>query len=206
MNARQIHRAPQQVSAESFEPLGILRPYGGRCVSIWASFIWRRATAAAAWASTLSGFAVWFLTSTVAVNQNVIWDFNARFAHHLPSFMTTTVLVGDVPTLQLSLPWQMVTYLTVAILVMIVVSLTTKPRDKATLDRVYETLRTPVSPGEPEVAPVTLPKGTKPAPRSVLIDHPDFEIEKPDASTILGFLVAWGAVGLLIALFAWIVG
>ena len=33
MNARQTYRAPQQVSAESFEPLGILRPYGGRCVN-----------------------------------------------------------------------------------------------------------------------------------------------------------------------------
>ena len=119
--------------------------------------------------------------------------------------MTTSVLTGDAPTLQLSLPWQMVIYLSIAIFVMIVVSLTTKPRDKATLDQVYETLRTPVSPGEPEVAPLTLPAGTKPAPRSVLIDHPDFEIQKPTASTVLGFLAAWGAVAFLIALFAWII-
>lgn len=174
-------------------------------ISIWASFVWRRATAAAAWASTISGFVIWFFTSTVTVNQLVIWDFNARFAHLLPRFMTTSVLTGDAPTLQLSLPWQMVIYLSIAIFVMIVVSLTTKPRDKATLDRVYETLRTPISPGEPEVEPVTLPEGTKPAPRSVLIDHPDFEIQKPTASTVLGFLAAWGAVGFLIALFAWII-
>ena len=46
-------------------------------ISIWASFFWRRATAAAAWASTISGFVIWFFTSTVTVNQLVIWDFNA---------------------------------------------------------------------------------------------------------------------------------
>ena len=36
-------------------------------VSMWFSFFWRRATAAAAWASTLAGFATWFFTSTVQV-------------------------------------------------------------------------------------------------------------------------------------------
>ena len=60
-------------------------------------------------------------------------------------------------------------------------------------------------PGEPEVEPLTLPEGTKPAPRSVLIDHPDFEIMKPSRMSVLGFLASWLAVGLLIGVFVWII-
>ena len=87
---------------------------------------------------------------------------------------------------------------------MVVVSLLTKPPAKEVLDQVYECLRTPVLPDEPEVEPLTLPEGTKPAPRSVWINHPDFEIMKPDRVSVLGFLASWLAVGLLIGVFVWI--
>jgi hypothetical protein len=105
---------------------------------------------------------------------------------------------------QLALPWQMIIYLTVALLVMILVSLVTRAPSKAKLDRIYETLRTPVLVGEPEVEPVTLPASTKPKPRSVLIDHPDFELMKPTAYTVFGFLACWVLVGILVAAFVWI--
>jgi Na+/proline symporter len=163
-------------------------------IAIWASFFWRRATAAGAWASTLSGFAAWAFTSRIDL---IGWDFNARFARLLPDFMLYN---GE-----LSLPWQMIFYLTVGLVVMVAVSLLTKPPAKETLDRVYECLRTPVLPGEPEVEPLTLPEGIKPAPRSVLINHPNFEIVKPSLVSVLGFLVSWVAVGLLIAIFVWII-
>jgi Na+/proline symporter len=161
-------------------------------VAIWVSFIWRRATSAAAWASTLSGYAAWFFTSDVDL---VGWNFNAHFSQFLPEFM---LYDG-----QLFLPWQMIIYLTVALIVMIGVSLVTQAPSKKMLDRVYETLRTPVAEGEPEVEPVTLPASTTPAPRSVLIDHPDFEIMKPTATTVYGFIACWVAVGALIASFVW---
>ena len=102
---------------------------------------------------------------------------------------------------KLSLPWQMIFYLSVALVAMIGVSLFTKAPDKKKLDRVYETLRTPVKAGEPEVEPLTLPPGTPPAPREVLFDHPDFEIMKPSASTVWGFLAAWVGVAVLIGAF-----
>ncbi len=163
-------------------------------IAIWASFFWRKATAAAAWASTLSSFATWFFISRI---DFIGWDFNAHFAHYLPGFM---LFEGN-----LSLPWQMIFYLTVGLVVMVVVSLFTKPQDKEMLDRVYECLRTPVLPGEPEAEPLTLPEGTKPTPRSVVIDHPDFEIMKPSRVSIVGFLASWVAVGLLIGVFVWII-
>ena len=162
-------------------------------VAIWASFFWRRATAAAAWASTLGGFAAWFFTSDVAL---VGWSFNERFAHLLPSFM---LFEG-----RLSLPWQMIIYLVVGLAIMIAVSLVTRAPARERLDRVYETLRTPVEPGEPETAPLTLPPGVAPAPRSVLIEHPDFELMKPTRTSVMGFLASCAVVGLLIGLFLWI--
>ncbi len=163
-------------------------------IAIWTSFFWRKASATAAWASTSSSFATWFFTSTI---DFIGWDFNAQFANYLPGFM---LFEGN-----LSLPWQMISYLTVGLVVMVGVSLFTKPPAKEKLDRVYECLRTPVLPGEPEVEPLTLPEGTKPAPRSVLIEHPDFEIMKPSRISVVGFLVSWLAVGLLIAVFIWII-
>jgi len=159
-------------------------------IAIWASFFWRRATAAAVWASTLSGFAAWAFTSKISL---IGWDFNATIARSLPDFM---LYDG-----QLSLPWQMIFYLTVGLVVMVCVSLLTKPPDKEKLDRVYECLRTPVLAGEPEVEPLTLPESTKPAPRKVLINHPDFEINKPTFADVLGFLVSWVGVGLMILIF-----
>ncbi len=162
-------------------------------VAIWVSFVWRRATVAAAWASTLGGFATWFVTSDIAM---IGWSFNATFAHMRPDFMLHE---GN-----LSLPWQMISYLTVGFVTMIIVSLLTTPPSKERLDRVYEVLRTPVMEGEPEVEPLTLPATTTPTPRSVLIDHPDFELMKPTTTTVVGFLASCAVVGVLIAMFVWI--
>jgi SSS family transporter len=163
-------------------------------IAIWVSFFWRRATAIGAWASTICGFLAWFFTSKIEL---IGWDFNAQFASILPEVM---LYKG-----QLSLPWQMIIYLTFSLFTMIIISIITKPRDKENLDRVYECLRTPVLPGEPEVEPLTLPTTTKPAPRTVLINHPDFEINKPSKESVMGFIGAWIAVGILIKLFIWIV-
>ena len=167
-------------------------------VSIWFSFFWRRATAAAAWASTLAGFATWFLTSTVQVAGVTLWDFNSRFGHLLPDNM----LIDGV----LSLPWQMLIYLSVAAVVMVVVSLVTTPPPEERLNSIYATLRTPVATDEPEVAPLTLPEGVEPVPRDPLIDLPGFEVMKPSLSGVVGFIVCSGLVAGLIWFFAWIIG
>jgi hypothetical protein len=48
--------------------------------------------------------------------------------------------------------------------------------------------------------------GVEPAPRKVLIDHPDFEIPRPTMIGIIGFLAAWAGVALLIGAVYWIIG
>ncbi len=161
--------------------------------SFFVGLFWRRATTAAAWVSTLTSFAAWLFTSPVTFFGKTLWDFNAHFADKLPSFM---LFEG-----KLSLPWQMIIYLTVGFIPAILVSLFTKPQDKEKLDKFYNCLRTPVVPNEPETEPFTLPPGMTPGPRKVLIDHPDFEIPKPARITVVGFLAGWAAVAALILLF-----
>ncbi len=163
-------------------------------LAIWMSFVWRRATAAAAWASTLGGYAAGLFTSDIAF---IGWSFNNHFAGSLPEFM---LYEG-----KLFLPWQMIIYLTVSLVMMVAVSFVTRPPDKKRLDRVYECLRTPVSEDEPEGEPLTLPAGTAPAARSVLIAHPDFEIMRPTAYTVIGFLASCFMVVMLIGSFIWII-
>ncbi len=102
------------------------------------------------------------------------------------------------------LPWQMVSYLLVGFVVTIVVSLFTKPESKEKLDKFYECIRTPIGQNEPETIPFTLPDGVKPAPRTVLIEHPDFEIPKPSLVSVIGFLAGWAGVALMIGIFFWI--
>ncbi|MBF0430367.1 MAG: sodium:solute symporter family protein [Fibrobacteria bacterium] len=162
-------------------------------VAFWAGFFWRKATPAAAWASTLVSFAVFLFTSNISI---IGWDFNQVLAGRLPEFM---LWEG-----KLYLPWQMILYLGAGFITIIVVSIFTKPMNKETLDRVYSCLRTPVNDEEPEVEPFTLPVGINAAPRSVIVNHPDFEIMRPGKISVIGFLLSWIGVGLLIASFFWI--
>lgn len=111
------------------------------------------------------------------------------------------MMIGGV----LSLPWQMLIYLSVAAVAMVVVSLFTTPPSDERLDSIYATLRTPVATDEPEVAPLTLPEGVEPAPRDPLIDLPGLEVMKPSVSSVVGFLVCSGLVAGLIWFFAWII-
>ncbi len=165
-------------------------------IAFWAGLFWRRATAAGAWISTVSAFAVLMFTGTISFAGHTFWDFNACFAVRLPEFM---VWEG-----KLYLPWQMIFYLTTAIVTMIVASLLTRPVTKERLDRIYECLRTPIGPNESEGTPLTLPPETPPAPRKVLIDHPDFEIPRMSLTGVVGFLVSWGAVAILVGAAYWI--
>jgi Na+/proline symporter len=164
-------------------------------IAFWIGLFWRRATAAAAWAATLTSLGVFLFTSTDPLG--IPWDFNVRFADKLPAFM----LWED----KLYLPWQMILYLTAGFIVMVVVSLFTGRAPTEDLNRFYACLRTPVEPGEPETEPFTLPAGVEPAERKMLIEHPDFEIPKPTLIGIGGFLAAWAGVALLIGTVYWII-
>ena len=164
-------------------------------IAFWLGLFWCRATVAGAWAATLTSLGAFLFTSTEPLG--IPWDFNAHFADKLPAFM---MWEG-----KLYLPWQMIIYLSAGFVVLIVVSLLTRRVPAENLDRFYACLRTPVGPDEPEAEPFTLPAGVQPAPRNVLIRHPDFEIPRPTLIGIGGFLAAWLGVGLLIGAVYWII-
>jgi SSS family transporter len=166
-------------------------------IAFWVGLFWRRATAAGAWAGTLTSFGVLLLTSRIPFGDRALWDFNQHLAGNLPAFM---LLDGE-----LYLPWQMIMYLTAGFVVLVVVSSVTRKAPKKNLDRLYNCLRTPIGPDEPETEPFTLPAGVQPGPRNVLIQHPDFEIPRPTLVGIGGFLAAWVGVGLLIGAVYWII-
>jgi len=166
-------------------------------IAFWLGLFWRRTTVASAWAGTLAGFAALILTGRIAFGEYVPWDFNAHFANILPAFM---LWEG-----KLSLPWQMIIYITVGFITAIIVSLFTRRVDSSQLERFYVCLRTPIKPGEPEPdRPFTLPAGVEPGPRRSLFSHPDFEIPTPTLVGAVGFFATWICVGLLIGAFFWI--
>jgi Na+/proline symporter len=162
-------------------------------IAFFLGLFWRRATSAGALAGTFAAFAALLFTSEITAFGRTFWNFNEHFANILPSFM---VVDG-----KLYLPWQLIFYLVVGFIAGVVVSLLTKPAAKERLDKFYECIRTPITPNEPETEPFTLPPGVEPAPRNVLIKHPDFEIPKPSITSIVGFLSGWAGVGALIWVF-----
>ena len=166
-------------------------------IAFWVGLFWRRTTVAGAWAATLTSFGVLLLTSKIAFGGYVLWNFNEHLAGKLPAFM---LWQGEI-----SLPWQMISYLSTGFIVLVVVSLFTRRTPKDRLDRLYACLRTPIGADEPEAEPFTLPTGVQPGPRNVLIQHPDFEIPRPTLIGIGGFLAAWLGVGLLIGVVYWII-
>ena len=170
-------------------------------IAFYLGLFWRRTTVAGAWASTLSAFFTWWLTSQAFVIE---------FLQKLPfseSLRLVFVKVYDgVAVPEVYLPWQMVMYLTVGLVVGIVVSLFTKRLPEEQLDNFYEVVRTPVQKGEKHPEEVfQLPEGMEPAPQNKLINHPDFEIQRPSGIAFAGFMGWCFMVVLLIAVFVWIV-
>ncbi len=100
-------------------------------------------------------------------------------------------------------PHRALLFLPIGFLSGIVFSLLTQPQPRQQLEAFYNKLHTPVSLDEvarPVPAPVSNPHPQK------LINHPDIEIPKLSKGDIVGFLVAWGLVGFLIALLWWLTG
>jgi hypothetical protein len=93
-----------------------------------------------------------------------------------------------------------------ALLAGVVASLLTRPVKEEQLENFYGLVRTPVAPDECEVpTPCTLPEGVTAGPRRKLLPWRQFEIYVPSARMVTGFVLAWMGVGLLIAIFVWIV-
>jgi len=158
-------------------------------IAFWMGLFWRRTTVAGAWASTLTSFAVWWLTT------------QQFFVHWLNGLSITGslrfIFIRDgVP--EVYLPWQMIFYLSAGLIAGIVVSLVTRPVAKENLDNFYALVRTPVRLSEKVLATCTLPLGVVASPKRSVFPGTNLEILVPSRVAVVGFLITWACVGLII--------
>lgn len=159
-------------------------------IAFWLGLLWRRASVAGAWASTIAGFATWWL---VTRSWCIAWVEGLPFAEELG--LVVRELGGRTSIYE---PWKITFYLTSGLLAGIVVSLFTKRVEKEQLDNFYDLVRTPVLPSEEPSEPCTLPEGVEPAARRMLVTSLGLEIPVPSPTSVKGFLLGWLAVSLLI--------
>ncbi len=165
-------------------------------IAFWMGLFWRRMTTAGAWASTLTAFAAWWISSRP-------WFVDA--VANLPFADTSRLVFSSGGNLEIYLPWQMVFYLSAGLVAGVVASLLSPPTEGSRLDLFYALIRTPVRPGEAVPAPCTLPTGVVPPPAKKLLPLASFEIYAPSRQMILGFLAGWAAAIAMVAAVVWMV-
>lgn len=164
-------------------------------VAFWLGLLWRRTTTAGAWASTIAGFAAWWISSQTFF---VEWMKALRFSETL---QFVALEEGETVFYE---PWGILFYLSIATATGVIVSFFTHPMPKDRLDRFYQLTRTPIQEGEELERPCELPPGVAPMERPMLMTWGGFEIPKPSSTSTLGFLAGSVGVILLIGLFVWI--
>jgi Na+/proline symporter len=158
-------------------------------IAFWLGLFWRRTTAAGAWASTLTAFAVWWLTTQ---------EFFISWLGGLSAAEPLRFIFVKGGTPEVYLPWQMAFYLGAGLAVGVVVSLFTKPVAEDKLDNFYALVRTPVAPREQVDAPCTLPRGAVVPEKRNLFPDTSLEIAIPSRTSVTGFLAGWVCVAAII--------
>jgi Na+/proline symporter len=163
-------------------------------IPFWLGLFWRRTTPAAAWASTLSALFTWWIGSQ---------SFFAEWVSQIPGM--TSLIVDTDGAVSISLPWQMIFYLTTGLIAGIVVSLFTRRTDAEKIERFYTLLRTPILEDEANPSePCLIPVNSSPLPRRVFFPTSELEIPIPTKRSITGFAIGWICVISIILFVYWI--
>lgn len=162
----------------------------------WIGLFWRRMTVAGAWATTLTGFAMWWVSTQ---------PWFIRWLSEMPAAESLRLLWTEGETTVVYLPWQILFYSSVASLVGIAVSLVTPAVDPIKLNRFYQLSRTPVQTGEEVLQPCTLPEEASTVDRPMLLTAGGLEIPMPSRTSVIGFVAVWLLVGGIIGAFVWTV-
>jgi len=162
----------------------------------WIGLLWRRMTVVGAWATTLTGFIVWWMST-----RDWMIDRVAR----LPVVNSWQLLWSEDGVSTIHLPWQILCYTCIASGVGIVVSLVTQPVSQEKLDRFYSLTRTPVAQGEQILEPCVLPADTPCVPRKMLLTAAGLEIPQPSQTSLIGFAALWLCVAAMIGAFVWLI-
>ena len=162
----------------------------------WIGLFWRRMSVAGAWATTLTGFAAWWLTTQASF---LTW------IDQLPIAASAGWVDTRGNAFEMVESWQILFYLFCAVSAGVIVSLLTPAVADQKLKRFYELTRTPVAVDEIVERPCTLPTSTRPARRRCIANPFKLEIPVPSQTSVLGFAVVWALVVALIGGFAWLV-
>ncbi len=202
------------VRAESVTQLviGSVKLIGLLGAAFWSGVVWRRATAAAVWASFLGSLLIWAVMSAEPPGIAIpVAD---------PAARAVLGAAGSLGLRGLNQPIQVIIMLAVEFGLMIVVSLVTQPRDLSALGPFYARLHTPVG-TEDEVRcdqpPDDLPESATLGMEGIALDYRKssrfayprlqklgLEIPRLTWFDWGGFLAAWLLVGGLIGLLIWL--
>ena len=202
------------VRAESVTQLvlGSVKLIGLLGAAFWLGVVWRRATAAAVWASFLGSLLVWAVMSAEPPGSAI--------PIVGPFVQAVLGAAGSLGLRGLGQPIQVIIMLAVEFGLMIVVSLITRPRDLATLGPFYARLQTPVGKEDEvrwEEPPNDLPESATLGMEGIALDYHKssrfayprlqklgLEIPRMTWFDWGGFLAAWVLVGGLIGLLIWL--
>lgn len=162
----------------------------------WIGLFWRRMTVAGAWATTVTGFVAWWVSTQP-------WFVN--WLGGLPHAESLRFLWTEGDETAVYLPWQILFYGTTASLSGMVISLLTRPVSEQRLNRFYQLSRTPVQPNEQVLQPCTLPESIPPADRRMLLTAGGLELPMPSKTSIIGFVTVCLFVGGIVGAFILIV-
>ncbi len=157
-------------------------------LSLWFGIVWRRWNVVSVWVSTVTGILVWI---AVAFGANSIYE-SGVFPESIFKISKDQTQMLDV--------WQMVFFMSAAILSGIIVSFLTPRQSQEKLDHFYTLMHTPVKSGEVIPAPCTLPEEPEPMCKKMFPNSKDIEIPKPTFQDIGGFVLAWCVVFAIIYL------
>ena len=159
-------------------------------IAFFLGIFWQRATATGAWAATLTGFTVWWITT-----QGWFVD---RMADLPLGVVTSQHKIAEA--------WVVVFYMSTAVLAGVIGSLLSRPVDPKKLDTFYALISTPpVTDGEVVERPCTLPVGCDSNGPSKFTTFYGLQIPRPSATSVAGFLAGWVCVAALVGGFLWIV-
>lgn len=178
----------------------------------WLGIVWRKANTAGVWTSFVVGLGLWFAL-----------DFEPRFASGIPGAAPALERILDLSHVsslrQLSGAVKIFMILGLQFGSMIIVSLITRSHSKEQLDAFYARLLTPVGREEGIARPETpgAPEHLSLGLHGTVLDYDraahfgmksvrplGLEIPRMTWFDIVGFVAAWGLVGALIALLAWL--
>jgi len=200
--------------AESITQLvvGSVKLIGLLGAAFWLGVVWRRASAAAVWASFMGSLLVWTVMSAEAPST-AIWAIG-------PAARALLDAAGSLGLRGLSQPIQVIIMLAVEFGLMILVSLVTRPRDLFALGPFYARLHTPVGREALvrwEEPPPHLPESATLGMEGTALDYhkssrfayarlQKLGVEMPRMTWFDwgGFLAAWVLVGGLIGLLIWL--